>query len=152
RYWGQTVEHSMSQSGVGGSGVGTEVPTDGPGASSVAPMGRAVGSGMVWTVILTVVSRAASFGAQWVLGLVLLDSDVGIFAIATAVAMVAQTLRDGGARFLLVQRPKEYDRLVGPVFWLALTLNTLCGVLILGAAPLAAAAYHQPRVAWLLVV
>lgn len=115
-------------------------------------MGRAVAHGSAWLVISSVATRAASFLAQILLGWLLFKNDFGIYALAMSVSSLAAVLRDGGVRQLLVQRHRDYPRLIGPVFWMAGAFNAATGLIIALLAPILAAAYHEPRVGWLMLV
>jgi O-antigen/teichoic acid export membrane protein len=115
-------------------------------------MASAVARGSVWMLACTAATRAASFVAQIVLGWLLTKQDFGVYALAMSVATLAAVLKDGGVKAVLVQRQREYDRLIGPVFWMASAFNGATGLLIAGLAPLLARAYHEPRVAWLMLV
>jgi PST family polysaccharide transporter len=78
--------------------------------------------------------RVITFVGQVLLGRLLTDRDFGLFAIALSVASFMQVFKDGGLRQLLIQRGRgEYQRLLGPVFW-------MMAVFALGSAGLLAAA------------
>lgn len=115
-------------------------------------MGQAVGVGALWTASFAVAARLASLGAQWVLGLVLLDADFGLFAIAASLAGGVQVLRDAGARYILMHRPSEFETLAGPVFFLALALNLVCCLILLAVAPVAAGVYGSSTLGWMVAI
>ncbi len=115
-------------------------------------LGGAVVRGSFWMFLNTGVTRAASLAATIVLGRLLDDHAWGIYALAMSVAAIAGTFRDGGVRHLLLQRQKEYETLVGPVFWLALAFNTGVALVLCGLAPLIAKAAGEPQAATLMYV
>jgi PST family polysaccharide transporter len=116
-------------------------------------LGRAVGNGMIWMLLATIVAKGASFIAQIVLGIILLKEDFGIYALAVSVTVVVQVMRDGGARKVLVQKGvRRFDKLICPVFWMALCFNALSAVILVGVAPLAAGFYEQPELVPMLIV
>jgi O-antigen/teichoic acid export membrane protein len=116
-------------------------------------LSSAVSSGVIWMLAATIVAKSASLIAQIVLGRVLLEEDFGVYALAISVTVVAQVLRDGGARKVLIQKgARRFDKLVVPVFWLALCFNILTAAVIIGVAPIAARIYDEPGLVPLLVV
>lgn len=140
------------QTGAGGpSPAPTNPDTDTP-AKAVAPaMGRTVLRGSFWMIVMAALTRGASFINQIVLGWVLSKGDFGVYALAISAASLASALRDGGVRQLLVQRQQEYDRLVGPVFWMALAFNTLTGLVIFALSQPLATLFSAPQVAGLML-
>jgi PST family polysaccharide transporter len=123
------------------------------GAQPAPSLGQAVGGGVTWMVIASVLSRILSFVNQIALGYLLVKEDFGIFAIATALSFIILSLRDGGLASYLVQRgPEAYHAERGPVFWLAALFNAAGALVLLAMAPVAAAVYHEPRLVWMLVV
>jgi O-antigen/teichoic acid export membrane protein len=127
-----------------------ELPASG--ASSRAGLSRAVTHGSFWMMLSAGIQRGASFGAQIVLGWLLTERDFGIFALAMSIYALAGALRDGGVRQLLIQQHAHYDRLLGPMFWMALAFNTLTGVVLATAAPHVAWALHEPSLVSLIVI
>jgi PST family polysaccharide transporter len=118
-----------------------------------AGIGQAVGGGVTWMVIASVLTRILSFVNQIALGYLLVKEDFGIFAIATALSFIIISMRDGGLASFLVQRgPATYASERGPVFWLAALFNAGGAVVLFAMAPFAARAYHEPRLVWMLVV
>lgn len=120
-------------------------------AAASRTYGRTVGRGLSFGLGSTLFQRLTSFGAQWILGLLLVPEEFGVFATATSVAMFAQVLQDGGVRSLLIQRAGEYDALVGPAFWLASAMNLVIAALLALGAPLAMSIYTE-AVGWNMLV
>ncbi|MBC7835113.1 MAG: oligosaccharide flippase family protein [Phycisphaerales bacterium] len=117
-------------------------------------LGKAVGHGMSWIFAGTVLSKLAAFVTQFVLGWLLIDKDFGLYMTSLAVAGMVGVFRDGGVREFIVQRgEREYEGLIGPVFWMGLALSVACGLVLAAASPAVAWFYEEPRlVAMLLVI
>src|SRR5215218_392322 len=122
------------------------------GAASTPGLSRAVTHGSFWMMLSAAIQRGASFGAQIVLGWLLTQRDFGVFALAMSIAALAGALRDGGVRQLLIQRHADYDRLLGPMFWMALAFNTLTGVVLAAVAPIVAWGLDEPTLVRLIVI
>ena len=122
------------------------------GPGSHPGLSRAVTHGSFWMMLSAAIQRGASFGAQIVLGWLLTERDFGIFALAMSIAALAGALRDGGVRQLLIQQQVHYDRLLGPMFWMALAFNTLTGVALATMAPTLAWALDEPTLVGLVVI
>ena len=131
-----------------------DAPADLPaaGATSRPGLSRAVTHGSFWMMLSAAIQRGASFGAQIVLGWLLTERDFGLFALAMSIYALSGALRDGGVRQLLIQQHAHYDRLLGPMFWLALALNTLTGVVLIAVAPRVAWALDEPTLVGLIVI
>ncbi len=109
-------------------------------------MGAAVGRGVAWMLINTGWSRAMSFAAQYFLAKWLSHGDFGVYSVAIAFGVFVHFFKDGGGRQLLIQRGlREYPRLVGSVFWLALLFNLLAGGTLAAIAPAVARGYEDTR-------
>lgn len=118
-----------------------------------AGIGRSVARGISFTAANSVISKLISFGTFALLGWLLVDRDFGLYAMAFSIAAFLQFFRDGGVVQLLIQRGEaDYERLLGPVFWMALACNTLTGGALAIAAPFAAAHKGEPTLAWLMWV
>ena len=129
-------------------------PADLPAAAAGSRPGlsRAVTHGSFWMMLSAAIQRGASFGAQIVLGWLLTQRDFGIFALATSIAALAGALRDGGVRQLLIQQHEHYDRLLGPMFWMALAFNVATGVVLAALAPTIAWTMDEPTLVSLVVI
>lgn len=123
------------------------------GAPTSVPLSKAVGRGLGWTVVTTVTFKFITFATQIVLGWLLTQKDFGVYATALAVAGMVTAFRDGGVRDILIQRgPAAYRSLVGPIFWLSLTVNFIAAIVLAGAAPFVARAYNEPSLLMMLLV
>ncbi|MBL4591221.1 MAG: oligosaccharide flippase family protein [Phycisphaerales bacterium] len=116
-------------------------------------LGSVVGTGMIWMLIAALATKVASFVSQIVLGNILIQEDFGIYALAAGVTVFVSVIRDGGARKVLVQKGvRRFDKLVCPVFWMALCFNLFTAGLLILAGPVAARIYDEPALAKLLMV
>ena len=127
-------------------------------------MGKRVGRGATLTVVATVLSKGLAAGAQIFLGLWLSKGDFAVYGLALSISGVVQVFRDGGVREVLIQRgPKEYPRLIGPVFWLATAMNIVAALLMCGVAlglmagqrwgsDLLSESYRDSKIPWMLFV
>lgn len=115
-------------------------------------LGQTAGRGLSWMMVNTVGFKLTSFAAQIVLGWYLLKDEFGVYALATGVAAFLTAFGENGVREYLIQRGGRDPTLFGPVFWLALALQSAVGLALAAAAPLGAAAYGDPRVMHLLLV
>ncbi|MFT3687103.1 MAG: oligosaccharide flippase family protein [Phycisphaerales bacterium] len=149
-------------------------PEQGSESVKTDAMGHRVGRSMVWMLGTSVLIKALSFVAQVAMGWYLSDRDFGVFALAFAFVGLCSFIREGGARdYLIQQGPKRYHELVGPLFWMAMTLTVCVCVVLLGLAGLVKAlptllpleagressapwyyfsTYRDPRLPWLLAL
>lgn len=111
-----------------------------------------VGAGFSWLLLAAAGSKV--FGVIQIIGLgfLLNEEDYGLFGLAIGVFGFTHALRDGGMRWLLVQRGKEIDALLGPGYWLSLASNMLAAILVLGGGYVYATAIGEPQVFGLIAV
>lgn len=111
-------------------------------------LGKAVGGGMSWMLIATVLAKLATSIAQFLLGWWLLPEHFARFAIATTIAGLLMIARDGGIpNFLIKRGPTEYETYAGPSFWMCLAYNSFAAVIMSLAAWPAALSYDDPKLA-----
>jgi O-antigen/teichoic acid export membrane protein len=128
-------------------------PPTTPTESLPAPaLGRRTVGSLGWMMANAGVTRFASFFAQIALGWLLSERDFGIYALAISLSILASLLRDAGVRQILIAQQAHYARLLGPVFWMAMAFNTITGVILAIAAPLAALVYGEPALTALLLI
>ncbi|MBX3406996.1 MAG: oligosaccharide flippase family protein [Phycisphaeraceae bacterium] len=115
-------------------------PSEAIGAGAEAGMASRVKRGVAWFLSNLLLSRGLSFIAFLVLGLILNKDEVGVWATAFALSVFAQIFKDGGVVYLIPQRgEREYERIIGPVYWMAMAFNLgVAGVLLAMAFPAAA--------------
>lgn len=101
----------------------------------------------------TFITKGGSFGAQIVLGWILLKEDFGVYAIAISVSSLVQVLKDGGTRKIIVQKgERRFGRLCPAVFWMALGFNLLTALTLLFIAMPVARIYEEPLLIPILIV
>lgn len=116
--------------------------------STAAPvsLGRAVGRGFSWLTLSLLAGKAFGAIAQLLLGRWISDEQFRDFAIVASFAALVKVFQDGGVPQLLIQRGKtEFDRLLGPAFWLSLAIGVAGGLALTAAAPAIAAMYETPE-------
>lgn len=113
-------------------------------AAAPAPsVGSRVGFGLAWTLVANVVGKGAGIVLTVVLGHLLSQEQMGVWSATLGIYSVMVALRDGGLGTLLVQRgEREYDGLIGPIFWLSASLHMLGAAVLAALAPIYAA--QQP--------
>ena len=128
------------------------VPSD-PIPPQAKSLGRATSRGISWMSFSLVVGKVCIFLAQVVLGWILTKEDFGVFAIAAIVIAFIKIFHDGGVSQVLVQRgDAEFDRLQGAMFWLAMSISTVAGLLLAAAAPWIAVIYKDDRLVPMMLV
>jgi O-antigen/teichoic acid export membrane protein len=106
--------------------------------------------GMSWMTLNTIGARLVTFGAQIILGWILLPEDFGLYALALSVSNAVAAIRNGGSHLLLVSHGDRYDTNASPLTQYALVLNLAAFGILLVAAPLFAAHFHSSRIGWLI--
>jgi O-antigen/teichoic acid export membrane protein len=89
-------------------------------------------------------AKLLGFAAQIAMGWLLSQEDFAVYAIAISISTLTSVLADSGLRNLLIQRQSEYESLVGPVFWMSLSLNALAATMLTTLALHAPKAFHGP--------
>jgi len=127
-------------------------PPDGP-ASTPGAVHSVARRGLTWLISGTLVSRMVGLLAQVVLGALLLKSDFGLFAVASAITLIVRSLQDAGLRAMIVQLGDlDFDAMRGDVFWLATTMNVTAALGLWFIAPSLANLYGAPALTSLLRV
>ncbi len=121
-------------------------------AQNASTLGRRALHGLVWMLAQNVAARAFSIVSQLVLASLLLPAEFGLIGLTYTVTSVAATLTNVGIEDVLMQRQRALRLWTGAAFWIIFGLASLAGVLVVAAAPLAAAAYKAPGLVGLLVV
>src|SRR5947209_8355060 len=122
------------------SGAGSKPAEAKPSAGS---LGRAATHGVAWLMVNGLSTRACTFISQILLALLLAPADFGSVGLAYTVTSVANALVDVGVGDVLLQRQRTIRLWSAPAFWINLALSSLGMLLVLVAAPFAAAAYHS---------
>ena len=84
-------------------------------------------------------------GSLMVLSRLLDPKDFGLVGMVTAMIGVFNLFRDFGLSTAAVQRPDVTREQHSTLFWVNVLVGILLAVLVLAAAPLIAAFYHEPR-------
>ncbi|XVJ58184.1 MAG: oligosaccharide flippase family protein [Tepidisphaera sp.] len=110
------------------------------------PMGQTVSVGAIWMAMATIVGKGASFIAQIMLGLILVEEHFALFAYATAATKLLSICQDAGVKDLMIQEgPGRYRALSGPIFWFAAAFNSSVALFIAALTPVVAWYYDEPR-------
>ena len=95
------------------------------------------------------VAQAVTFslriGSLVVLSRLLEPKDFGLVGMVTAIVGVLSTFRDFGLSAATVQRERVSEEQVSTLFWVNLAVGAILTILALGAGPLIANFYHEPR-------
>jgi len=104
-----------------------------PRAPGPIAVGRVARRGMAWMLLGTIVTKIASVLAQLILAWLLAPKDFGLYAAAIGVAGFITAFSDAGVPTYLVRHGRsQYASLAAPVFWLALTVNSIAAALLVG--------------------
>lgn len=116
-----------------------------PSSSLQGSLGKTVGRGFSWLTISLVAGKCFGAAAQLLLGRWISDEQFRDFAIVASFAALVKVFQDGGVPQLLIQRGKDdFDRLLGPAFWLSLAFGLAGGLALAASAPLIADVYRTP--------
>ena len=113
----------------------------------VVDLGRAAARGTAVTLGAQVGRFALQIGSLVVLARLLTPEAFGLVAMATSVLGVAELVRDFGLSSAAVQAKHLDDDERTNLFWVNVAIGTTCALVALGAAPLVARLYGDPRVA-----
>lgn len=87
-----------------------------------------------------------------VLARLLLPEDFGLLAMVTAIAGVADLVRDFGMTGSIIQAKTMSDELWRSVLWFSVALGAVLSIIMAACAPLIAALYGEPRLVLLTLV
>ena len=125
-----------------------------------ASVGASAGVGMAWMMLATGAGKGASIVSQIVLGWLLSDDEFGVYAAAIGLASFVTVLRDGGTRYILIQKGSgRWAGLSGPAFWMASSIALVMGLALAAAAGVAplipfkeGSGYADPRLPGVIAV
>lgn len=124
--------------------TGTPPTSPGPLAAPMSLTDRtAAGAGFMAATV--VASRVIGFACNLVLTHFLAPEHFGILTMAMTVAALAGLVQSFGLREVLIRKQSSYRHLANAGFWFSVLTGMSCAGLILAAAPLAVAHYHEPR-------
>lgn len=115
-------------------------------AGDAASQRHALNRGVRWTAAAQALTAVLQFAVVIVLARILVPSDFGLLAMASAVIAIVTALQTLGTHGPLIQREQLSDALVDTVFLLNLVLGVLLMVGLVLAAPLLAQMYRTPAV------
>ena len=95
---------------------------------------------------------ALRIGSLMILARLLGPKDFGLVGMVTAFTGILNLFRDFGLSSAAVQRTTVTDEQVSTLFWINIALGVLLGLVTVGAAPVIAAFYHEPRLVWVTIV
>ena len=79
--------------------------------------------GSIWMTLSTVISRSGSLIAQIILGLILVEEDFALYALAISTSTLITNLKNGGARQLLIKNGINYQRVASIYYKFAFIFN-----------------------------
>src|SRR5690606_17398595 len=116
-----------------------------PDESARSELGRKTATGFAWLLLQTLSVKLATVAGQIVLAWLLAPEDFGLIALAYSVVSFLTIFQASGLREILIQREREFSRLVSPAFWLSLLIGGAVSLMIVAAAPWAARIYNEPE-------
>ncbi len=121
-------------------------PVNRPFTRTVAqPVAHATARGFAFNLSAALLTKVFNFGGQIVLSWLLGAREFGYVGLAMTVASFAVLVQQGGVKDLLIQRGRSYAKWANSVFWMSIAFGVGSMVLMLIAAPLAAAFFHDRR-------
>ncbi len=96
-------------------------------------IGAVARTGMTWMTGAAVLTKIASVLTQLLLARLLMPTDFGLYAAAIGVAGFVTAFRDAGVTAYLIRYGlRDYAGLAAPVFWLAMAVNVIGGLALVG--------------------
>lgn len=99
----------------------------------------------VWAAGAQVIQQVAHFAAAVVLTRLLAPRDYGLLGMVLVFTGFAALLKELNGASALVQRPSLEDRHVVSSYWFGLAVSLVLALALVGAAPLIAGFYSEPR-------
>lgn len=127
-------------------------PGQTPAEGVAAPMSQRVAKGAVWTMSATVARIASTILTLPILTRLLTPEEFGLVQIAAPFLFLVMAFSDFGIQPALMVSEEPSRRLWSTAFWAGLVLTTLAMLMLMGAAPLIASYYNEPRAAPILQV
>lgn len=124
----------------------------GGGAPATPSLGAHAARGFSFMLVQSLASRVIALGSQLALTYILAREHFGLLALADSIAVFANLLLLIGVREVLVSRPRTFHVWANAGFWIMATAGAAAGLLVAGAAPIAARAYHNPEITGLMLV
>jgi O-antigen/teichoic acid export membrane protein len=124
--------------------AGAEGPAPGTLAVATTISRRAV-SGVLWSGVSRLGQQTAQFAISVVLARLLVPEEFGLVAEALVFSSFALVILDFGFSAALIQREDLEERHLSSAFWLNLGVGAALTAALIGASPLIADFYNQPR-------
>lgn len=90
-------------------------------------------------------------GSLMVLARLLDPEDFGLMGMVTVVTGVFSLFKDAGLSTVTIQRATITNEQVSTLFWINMLVGAVLGLLTVGAAPILASFYNEPRLFWITV-
>jgi PST family polysaccharide transporter len=110
---------------------------------NIRPGGTMVGN-VSWLLAQNITARLVGFGSQIILAWILLPSDFASFALAGTITSIVALIANFGTDDVLLQRQRTIKYWTTSAFLISLVLGVVSMVLVVAAAPFAAAMYQAP--------
>src|SRR5262245_59221853 len=123
-----------------------------PSTPQQADLGGHAARGFAWLGVQSIVEKIATGIGQVVLAWVLAPEAFKLVGLTYTITVFASLMQSAGLREVLQQRQKRLDVWSIPGLWLSLTMGVASSVIVLAAAPWAAAFYNQLQIRPLLMV
>ncbi|MFK5950026.1 MAG: oligosaccharide flippase family protein, partial [Methylococcales bacterium] len=108
--------------------------------------------GSIWMTLSTAISRSGSLIAQIILGLILVEEDFALYALAISTSTLIFTLKNGGARQLLIKNGENYNSVASVYYKFAFIFNLTAMALLILIAPAAAKIYGEDQISTLIYI
>jgi len=92
-----------------------------------------------------------NMGSTMALARLLTPADYGLIGMVTGVTGFVDMFKDAGLSMATVQRARITDEQISTLFWLNVALSACLMAIVVALAPVVAAFYHEPRLAWVTV-
>ncbi len=112
---------------------------------------RAFGRGVAWMAVGNWVEQAANFAVFVTLARLLGARDYGLLSMASVFIVLSESLvRESLSEYLIAAKGLE-DEDLNATFWLLIGLGAVLALVLALIAPVAAWAYGEPQVAWIIL-
>ena len=115
-------------------------------------LGDRCAAGAMWTVFCAAAGRIMVLGGNIALAYFLVPGEMGLAALAFSIISVASFFSSNSLLNVLIQRPENFNRNAGDVFWLSLVLHTAASVMLLLMTPLLGLFSQEPDIVALVMI
>ena len=120
------------------------------GAAAPVSVARGAARGVAWLMAQNALSRVVQSLAQVVMAWLLSPTDFGTISIVFTVSTLINALFQLGLDDVLLRRRAAMTMWFSTVFWMSLLFGCMSGAVLMIVAPMAALAYHEPRLTGLI--